>query len=192
MPSVQELEHDHALLRKKLDLLEALLPVAPEARFILRELCFSLHRLLQEHLQRESPLLAFHSCTHAAAQQLLRAVNELLLLGMRASMPTVVVRLSHGIDQLRAQMDEQERVVFPELGLPDGAEASSNAPLIFSTMSVNEIIQRYPRTAPLFTQFHINRIREGYESVDELAWRHGMDVGQVIDRLRQAAFSGEP
>lgn len=191
MQSVHALEHDHALLRTKLDLLESVLPVAPEARFILRELCFSLQRLLQEHLQRESPLLAFHSCNHAAVQQLLRAVNELLLVGMRASMPAVVARLSHGIDQLRAQMDEQERVVFPELEPQDGAAASSVAPLILSTMSVNEIVQRYPRTAPLFSQLHINRIREGYESVDELAWRHGMDVGQVIERLRQAAFSGE-
>ena len=66
-------------------------------------------------------------------------------------------------------------------------------PAISSTMSANEIVQRYPGTGPLFEQeLHINRLREGYESVDELAWRHGMDVAQVIERLRQAAFSGEP
>ena len=61
---------------------------------------------------------------------------------------------------------------------------------ISGTMSVNEILQRYPRTARVFTnQLHVNRLEEGYESVDEVAWRHGVDVGHVIERLRQAAVS---
>ena len=60
---------------------------------------------------------------------------------------------------------------------------------ISEAMSVNEIVQRYPRTERFFNQLHVNRLAEGYESVDELAWRYGMDVGQVIERLRQAALS---
>ena len=187
METVQSLIHDHALLRKKLVFLESALQVAPEARFVLREMCFSLQRLLQEHVQREARALsAFqpamshddpsHARDHTAAQHLLRTINELLLSGMRASMPTVVIRLSQFIDQMKAQMEEQERALFP----------------ISGAMSANEIVQRYPGTGPLLEQeLHINRLREGYESVDELAWRHGMDVAQVIERLRQAVFSGE-
>ena len=185
METPQSLMHDHALLRKKLALLEAAIQVGPGARFVLREMCFSLQRLLQEHVQRERQVCSasvmphddpWHARDHRAAQHLLRMVNELLLGGMRASMPIIVTRLSHLIDQLKAQMEEQEQALFP----------------ISSTMSANEIVRRYPGTGPLFEQeLHVNRLREGYESVDELAWRHGMDVAQVIERLREAVFSGE-
>ena len=68
---------------------------------------------------------------------------------------------------------------------------SKGAPEISEAMSVNEIVRRYPRTERFFSQLHVNRLEDGYQSVDELAWRHGMDVGQVIERLCQAAFSVE-
>ena len=53
-------------------------------------------------------------------------------------------------------------------------------------MSVNEILQRYPQTEPLFAQLRVNRLREGYESVDEVAWRHGLDSAEILEQLRQA------
>ena len=62
-----------------------------------------------------------------------------------------------------------------------------SATAISGAMSVNEILQRYPNTEQLIEQLHINRLREGYESVDELAWRHGIDVSQFIEQLRRAA-----
>ena len=58
---------------------------------------------------------------------------------------------------------------------------------ISGAMSVNEILQRYPSTGELIEQLHINRLREGYESVDELAWRHGMDVAHFLEQLRDVA-----
>jgi iron-sulfur cluster repair protein YtfE (RIC family) len=61
---------------------------------------------------------------------------------------------------------------------------------ISETMSVNEILRRYPRAEPLFRDLHVNRLQEGYESVDEVAWRHGMDLEQLLKRLRQAARAG--
>ena len=70
-------------------------------------------------------------------------------------------------------------------------KTARSSPDISEAMSINEIVRRYPRTERFFEQLHINRLEEGYESVDELAWRHGMDVGQVIERLRRAAFSNE-
>ena len=70
-------------------------------------------------------------------------------------------------------------------------KTARTSPDISEAMSINEIVRRYPRTERLFKQLHINRLEEGYESVDEFAWRHGMDVGQVIERLRRAAFSNE-
>ena len=200
MDALTSLRHDHALLRKKLALLESALQVAPEARLVLREMCFSLLRLLQDHMQREAPLLQRYgqgvlsgqvpteAADHSSEQHLLRGVSELLLSGMRASVPMVVLRLSQAIDQLEAQIGEQERRIFPfleETEHPPGDETMT----ISGAMSVNEILQRYPQTEGVFEQLQINRLREGYESVDELAWRHGVDASQVLERLRHLVHS---
>ncbi len=192
------LRQDHALLRKKVALLESALQVAHEARLVLREMCFSLLRFLGEHRQREvRPLVRFvhrvspaqgqfQARDHTAEHHILLTVNELLLSGMRASVPMIILRISQAIDQLNTSMEEQERELFPVL---DQMEVwRSEADAISGTMSVNEILQRYPQTEPVFDQLHINRWREGYECVDELAWRHGMDAAQVLEQLRQLAI----
>ena len=195
------LRQDHALLRKKLTMLESALQVAPEARFVLREVGFSLRRILHEHMTREARALQlYHQRTpagadplrvadHADAQHLLREVGELLLGGMRASIPPVLIRFSHVIDRLRAQMDEQEGTVFRFLDHAEESPTDDAHTSISGAMSVNEIVQRYPSTERVFEQLHINRPREGYESVDELAWRYGMDVSQFIEQLRHVATS---
>ena len=54
-------------------------------------------------------------------------------------------------------------------------------------MSANAIARHYPSTEMLFEQLQINRCVEGYETVEELAWRHGMETSQLIKQLRQAA-----
>jgi hypothetical protein len=72
---------------------------------------------------------------------------------------------------------------------PDAVTPQSLHPCdltISSTMSVNEILQRYPQTERVFVQLCIDRRQEGYESVDELAWRHGVDVLPLIEQLREA------
>ncbi|MBI2104978.1 MAG: hypothetical protein HYT90_05320 [Candidatus Omnitrophica bacterium] len=194
MEATRQLRQDHDLLRKKLILLESALQVAPEARFVLREMCFSLQRLLHDHIVRETPVL--ERCAqrdriadHQDTRSLVRTVNELLLSGMRASMPTVVLWLSKLIELLREQMAQQERAMV------DALEQAASAPPvevptdISGGMSVNEILQRYPKTQRLFEHLHINRLQEGYESVDEVAWHHGMDVSQFLEQLRQAATS---
>ena len=71
---------------------------------------------------------------------------------------------------------------------PPGSRACESV-AISGAMSANEILQRYPSTEPVFQELHINRLREGYDSVDELAWRHGMDVEQFVHTLQQAALS---
>ena len=59
--------------------------------------------------------------------------------------------------------------------------------VISGTMSANAIVQRYPQTESLFRKLRIDRQREGYESVDELVWRRGMDEGFFLKQLRQLA-----
>jgi hypothetical protein len=84
-------------------------------------------------------------------------------------------------------MAAQERWVFPSLEEAHGEDSMDTA--IAGTMSVNEILQRYPQTERIFEQLRINRWRDGYESLDELAWRLGMDVAQVLEQLRLAVSS---
>jgi len=200
MEAARQLRQDHDLLWKKLLLLESALQVAPEARFVLREMCFSLQHLLHDHITREAPLLERYaqdaraaerprSVDHHDVHSLLRTVNELLLGGMRASMPTVILWLSKLIELLRQQMAEQERTMCPVLEEATGSPPMEIPAAISGGMSVNEILQRYPKTEQLFERLHVNRLQEGYESVDEVAWHHGMEVSQFLEQLRQAATS---
>ena len=62
---------------------------------------------------------------------------------------------------------------------------------ISETMSANAIARRYPSTETLFEQLQIDRCLEGYESVEELAWRHGVELAQLIQQLETAATKRE-
>ena len=199
MEATYALRQDHIILRKKLEFLESALQVAPESRFVLREMCFSLQRLLQDHMAREADLFEtaneralgqepVRATEHREPYSLLKTVNELLLTGMHASLPTVILWLSKIIEGLRSQMEEQERESFSALDEVDApTEGRERMLTISSTMSVNEILQRYPQTERLFEGLHVNRMQEGYKSVDEFAWYHGMDVSKFLEQLRQAA-----
>ncbi len=59
---------------------------------------------------------------------------------------------------------------------------------ISGAMSANALTRQYPATQDLFDQLQIDRRFEGYESVEELAWRHGMDVAQFLEQLQQEAM----
>ncbi len=59
-------------------------------------------------------------------------------------------------------------------------------------MSANAIARRYPPTEAVFQQLRINRNAEGDESMEELAWRHGMDVAQVLEQLERIATTLRP
>lgn len=119
------LRNDHQALRSRLGLLKGAMRVAPEAQFALRELCWSLARLLEAHIEREGQVLASYSnetqalararITHDCADQhiVLRDVNALLLNGLRTPLGTVVPRLAHLVEELEECVEEEEREVFP-------------------------------------------------------------------------------
>lgn len=58
---------------------------------------------------------------------------------------------------------------------------------ISGKMSANAIVTRYPQTDVLFRQLRIDRQREGYESVDELVWRRGVNERYFLEQLRELA-----
>lgn len=196
MSASRPIRHDHDLLRQKLALLESALSAAPETRYVLREMSFSLHRALHDHLGREAQVVYRHANrlsgseplpkvrNHGETVALLKSVNDLFLSGMEASMPTVVAWLRKAVQQLKAQMSDQETRLYPVLEEGEAEEEGPTA--ILGTMSVNEILHRYPQAEGLFAQLRINRVQEGYKSVDELAWTRGLDVSRLLDQLRQA------
>ncbi len=159
MKIIHAVRHDHTVLRSKLALVESTLYLAPDARFVLREICFSLQQLLQNHLGREAGLLRTYAQLalthhdpldidvedHAYPLNLLRTVNDLLLTGSRTSMPTVNLWLSNVIDLLRRQMDVQEAVAFPLLEADRGVRAGSRA----GRSRVTEPLRRSARASPV-------------------------------------------
>lgn len=53
-------------------------------------------------------------------------------------------------------------------------------------MTVNRILQQYPRTRPIFEHLFVNIPVEGCDCLDEVAWRHGLDVGELLAKLEDA------
>ena len=197
MDSVSCLRADHALLRKKCSLLESILQSNPEGRQPITELARSLQRLLEAHCNREAPLLQNYryqqnvygdtlgASDHAAEREILRMVNQLLMARVKTSRMLVILRLSQAIEQLQIQMARQERLVFPFIDEALLVEEASAMP-IHEAMSVNEVIHRFPTAKQVFDELHINRFEEGSDSMDEVAWHHGVAVGDILEQVRHA------
>ena len=135
------LRSDHEQLRTQLDSLEGAMRVAPEAQFALREMCFSLTRMLDEHIKREKEALAPYrdriqalitsrfSQDRADQSGVLNGVNILLLEGLKAPVGVVVTRLARLVDELREYMNELECEVFPLVNRLAGQHSQAMATL---------------------------------------------------------------
>ncbi len=135
------LRSDHEQLRKQLDSLEGAMRVAPEAQFALREMCFSLTRMLGEHIKREKEALVPYrdriqalinnrsSQDRADQRGALKGINLLLLDGLKAPVGRVVTQLARLVDELREHMNELEREVFPLVNRLAGQHSQAMATL---------------------------------------------------------------
>ena len=188
------LRRDHAFLRKQLELLEAAMRMAPESQLVLREMCFLLSGMLQEHLRcEEEALPPYRRRLYALHQErlgrpydtqrtLLAEVNALLLNGLRAPSGEVVGRLTRLIRGLREQMAAEEREVFPlveRLAVP-----APPVRTIPRDMTVNHVLRIHPRAREIFRTFHIHCDVDGCHCLSELAWRRGTDVETLLLLLR--------
>ena len=212
MTTTAMLKKDHEILRRKLDFLEAALQVAPQSVFVLREMCHSLTRMLDEHIHREDEALMPYANRirgilryradqdHADQRLILRDVNALLLLGLKMPTSKVVTLLSHLIEELREHMAEEEREVFPavekavekaEEEVRPGAMAPL-PPLITEQMSANAVMKAFPATRPVFEKHGIRCGCDGCECLEELAWRRGFDAKELMEKLQQAAVETKP
>ena len=135
------LRSDHEQLRTQLDSLEGAMRIAPEAQFALRELCFSLTRMLDEHIQREKEALAPYrdriqalinnrsSQDRADQRGVLKGIDLLLLDGLKAPVGRVVTQLVRLVDELREHMNEVERKVSPVVNRLAGQHSQAMATL---------------------------------------------------------------
>ena len=196
------LKKDHEVLRRKLEFLEAALQVAPQSVFVLREMCYSLTKMLDAHIRREEEALTPYTNRilailryradqdHADQRLILRDVNALLLQGIKMPPSKVVSLLAHLIEELREHMAEEEREVFPAV---DEAEEECREPketlkpLIAEHMSANAVMKTFPATRRVFEKHGIACGCEGCDCLDELAWRHGLEAKGLVEELQQVA-----
>lgn len=204
MSVTQSLRRDHQILRAKLKLLEAAMRVAPEAQFALREMCWSLGRMLEMHIQREADTLRPYSNRiraltqermahdHADQRVVLRDVNALLLGGIKAPVSKVVPPLAQLIEELKEHMEEEEKEVFPMVDRLAAEESlasttTSELPLITEAMTVNHVLKVHPKAREIFEAFKVDCDADGCHCLEELYWRRGIDVKALLDTLNQSA-----
>ncbi len=198
MDPIERLKRDHTLLRAKLNVLEAALRMGPETWFVLREVCFTLSRQLQHHIRREEDLIA--SGRNALDPQMLgrialehrdepghlRTLNRLFGSEATQSLESVRPVLTQIIQGLRRHMAEEEQVLFPQfarvLAGPTTLPAMPEAPLP-EDMTVNRVIQQFPQSRMVFERLFISVPIEGCNCLDEVAWRHGMEVQELLRQL---------
>jgi len=209
MRAIDRLKRDHTILRSKLDVLEGALRLTPPSTwFVVRELCYTLSRQLQDHIRREeelvtacrqrlSPDVRSHvRLEHDEEPQLLRTVNHLFIEEGGKAVEQIRGVLGELIPRLRRHMDEEEAELFPAIEEMLGdqeessAQESSTAVKLHEEMTVNHILHTYPQTKLLLERLFINVPYEGYDCLDEVAWRRGMDCGQLFLLLEEAISVG--
>ena len=205
MKAIERLRRDHVILRSKLDVLESALKMGPEAWFVLREVSHTLACQLRDHIRREEELVALCRAAmreqavaridveHRDEPQRLRTLNRLFIKESGESLTHIEPALTEIIKGLRHHMEEEERELFPileqvlaERQAEAIADPSSLPGHLDEVMTVNRILQQYPKTRNVFEQLFINIPYEGCDCLDEVAWRHGMDSRELLEKLERA------
>ena len=57
------------------------------------------------------------------------------------------------------------------------------------TMTINRVVQEFPEARRVFERLFINVPAEGCTCLDEVAWRHGLEVEELLDALEVATKS---
>lgn len=221
MNTVGRLRRDHAILRAKLDVLEAALRMGPEVWYVLREVCFTLARQLRDHIKREEELVAACRQTmisppagkagggmnpkilaeivveHQDEPEQLRTITRLFLLQPDHSLERLRPALQETIRRLRLHMSKEESELFPVLErtlaetLGSAAREPGRALLFDETTTVNRVVRDFPGVQPVFERLFINVPVEGCSCLDEVAWRHGMEARELLALLEQAVDACE-
>lgn len=205
MDAVDCLKEKHQRLSSKMSVLESALGMGEEARLVIREVCFSVSKQLRQHITREERLvvacsrelgrvgseeLEWLAIEHHDARQRLQIVSWVLSGEPRFSLDVIRPTLTMVMATVRRQINEQETKLFPFLQLAFDLSGICrkdewSAPVrLTETMTVYQMLQRYPDTKPVFEQFHIGMF-EQYETLGEVAWCHGVNGRRLLARLEE-------
>lgn len=202
MKAIDRLKRDHKIIRSRLDVMESILDMSfASTWYILREMCWTLSRQLQNHIRREEKLVAM--CHQVLSQKvidhikvehinepnILRAVNHLFIEEPEGAIEQVRTVLRDVILRLRQHMDEEEQELFPIISetLGDYEETSASQTVVQAglqeDMTVNDVLVKYPRTRSVFQRLFVNIQLEGNDCLDEVAWRHGLESKDLLNWL---------
>ena len=208
MNALDCLKDAHHRLSSKLTVLTSALTLGEEARWVIREVCFSISKQLREHVTFEEqvvkawkkeliPLSGHHleqmATGHDEACQRFQEITWLLWAdgGSQWAMEDLRVLLLSMIVSLRYQITEQERTLFPLLQLvvaPHGVfagEEVSTPSGLNEHMTVQQVLKRYPQTQPIFEELCVGAF-EQYDTLAEVAWCHGVGSVGLLTRLEEA------
>lgn len=137
MDALEELRHDHEVLRRALAEVETIL-IAPGAGDVAQAKCRFLMRLLERHLQHEEEVTAPYASRiaaslkghplhdHAPPRVVLRDLG--VLFSAKRMVPTglLVVHLCRLLDEIRESLADEEREMFPAVQHAEELAASSS------------------------------------------------------------------
>ena len=189
MNGINRLKQDHGFFRSQLTVLEFALSMGTEARFVWREVSFSLSKHLPSHVKRESEAVTSYSrrlrkvgvdtleafsIDHNQEWQIFRFATRCLIQGIDELLEPARCALAKSIVEFRSRMEEQERQLFPLIQEASGAcedseAGQANRSILTETMTGNYVFMLYPQTQAVFDRFTINLNDEGDQPLDELA-----------------------
>jgi iron-sulfur cluster repair protein YtfE (RIC family) len=62
---------------------------------------------------------------------------------------------------------------------------------ITAWMAINDVIQRYPWTLPVFHRLDVDSCCGGARTIATMAQEHGLDLDEVLAELEQAAEASQ-
>jgi hypothetical protein len=181
--------------------------MGPETWFVLRDVCHTLSRQLQDHIKREEALvtagkealtdeaLCHLTVEHKDEPALLRTINRLFIEEPGHSLASIKPALTRLIVGLRSHMDEEEVELFPvlervlaprEASLAREPQATLH---VTEVMAVNRVLREFPATKRVFDSLFVNVPFEGCDCLDEVAWRRGMEAQDLISKLEAVIAS---
>jgi len=203
MNAIERLRRDHGILRAKLGVIETALRMGPQTWFVLREVCHTLAGQLADHICREEAVVA--ACRHALSDEMvahltvehrdepehLRTINRLFLRAPAASLAEIAPVLTEVIRGLRRHMAEEETELFPIMERMLAAQeqepprAATPRNRLDEIMTVNRVLREHPETRRVFDRLFVNVPLEGCDCLDEVAWRHGMEAREMLEKLER-------
>lgn len=210
MDAIDRLKRDHRLLRSKLSMLQGAIALAPDSGVALREGCITLAHRLREHREREATVIALCQAAghgeelgeelarvtieHGDRLQLLQMLTRRFAKEDPSKMPKEFYEaLKTVVEGLGEELHLQEDALFPLLAWGVRGrreEVTSDAwditrPILSEEMTAHGIVSQHPETKPVFARHWINLAYEGYDSLGEVAWRHGMQPEELLGYVAQ-------